>query len=545
MYGGVALSESWPHAFRVRGSDRPELLPEGLHQVTSRLWAAVHRDRASCGTSRRQLCSLSKATELLRRITAGEPRPLGGCDAGKLETERVFWALIRVAVDGVGGAAPTPKGMLQLRRAVADALGITLPKVGPPAWAQSRTRALSHGDVWASATGVPGFGEAVERLVDPDSRLLPETTASTGELESMHAWNQVEFDKDADGKSLAAWATDPAKNPEFEASYVPPPPEMMVRTDKKHSAALWASPVGKTLARRTCAVRIERGSVVVDPAFLKPSVALAWATERCLGIVKRVSDALDACTAEADVAAMVAGAGKPILRHVQGVSAGDAWSTRVLHPCEFKADEDVDPDFRHDGTTKRLWKMLEARRVAAKQMLADALGISVHFEKVVAAASPRPETESVKDCDIAWAPCLRQLQSPEPPLYEFMNDLRVTTAVVVEDFARLLGRHAADVFGGDSAMLGGMLGATWERSSDERKSEFRRILKRFRSRPLAGGQLCSVIRRRTEVGKPGFHCPAASCAECHEAAGLTDDAATAAATPGMVTLALTRKSKLK
>lgn len=468
VYGGVALSKDWPHAFKVKGSDNPESLPEGLHQVTRTLWAAVHRDRSSCGTDRSQLCSLANATKLLRRITANEPRPLGGSDAGKLETERVWWALIRVAVESAGGSPVGPKAANQLRGAVANALGITVSGTEPPSWASStKLKSLSHGDVWASATGVPGFGEAVERLVDPVSRSLP---------------------------------------PPLE-------PGQHVRVDKKHMVALMASPLGRTLAKRTCAVQMDRGCVVVDPAFLKPSVALAWATERCLAMARTVGAKLDGCTSEADLAALVTG---------------------------IVPDDCVHPDFRYDGTSQRVWKMIEARRIAAKRMLADALGISVHFDDD--ADGPTAEVE-VKDSDIAWAPCLRQLQSPEPPLYEFMNDLRVTTAVVVEDFARLLGRHAADVFGGDSAMLGGMLGATWERSSDERKAEFRRILKRFRSRPLAGGQLCSVIRRRTEVGKPGFHCPASSCAECHASAGLSDNAATAAATPGMVTLALTRKRR--
>jgi hypothetical protein len=226
--------------YHGRGGRVLEENVEGVHTLRpGGRYYAVLLNRPGRGLRPQQALATAAAANGVVRA-AKLPALLGGAD-DRLGTDAVSWAVVRLAA-GLGSRSLR----LGAQKAVAATLRIRFNAKDRTATGFQRVLGMSWGDVWASATGCPAFGKAVEAAVDPETRQIK--------------------------------------------------PDTVVRVVGAVRAGLWDSPVGQTMKRRPMQLRVVPvDTVEVDSAFLTAAVALEWATIRIERDARRLAEVLDDC----------------------------------------------------------------------------------------------------------------------------------------------------------------------------------------------------------------------------------------------------------
>lgn len=226
---------------------RAETSHEGVHTLrgSAGRWYAKLQTRPGDGMMVAQSLPSSRGAARVVR-SAKLPALLGGA-ADRLMSDGVSWSVVRLASNV--GSQPL---RLNAQKNAAAALRIRFNARARSAVGFVPSLGMSWGDVWASATGVPEFGAAVEaQAVDPATRQLR--------------------------------------------------PDVVVRVEHAAKIGLWNSPVGRTLGKRPQHCRVVPvGAVEVDSNFLTASVALEWALQRLDRAARRLAEVLEDCEGEAE-----------------------------------------------------------------------------------------------------------------------------------------------------------------------------------------------------------------------------------------------------
>lgn len=222
--------------------------------------------------------SLKSPQEAAKVVRAAKlPALLGGFE-DRLMTDGVCWSVVRLASNV--GSQPL---RLNAQKTAATALRIRFNARARSAVGFLPSLGMSWGDVWASATGIPEFGAAVEaQAVNPVSRQLRS--------------------------------------------------DVVVRVEHAARIGLWDSPVGKTLGKRPQHCRVVPvDAVEVDSNFLTASVALDWAAVRLERAARRLAEILEDCEDEREFVKACGGRSTP--------AAGKAAAKQVWQVYSKARDE--------------------------------------------------------------------------------------------------------------------------------------------------------------------------------------------------------------
>lgn len=272
-------------AAAVAEADRPEGVHECHGRGQGRRFAAKLNVRPGFGLRKEQAVRTAQEASVV--VRHANLRALLGGAQDRLDNDALRFAVFRLAASpGCSGR----KALEGARKAVGAALKITVDKRSG-AHVFGKKLPMSWGDVWASATGVPEFGAAVEtQAVDQETR-----NVRSG---------------------------------------------VVVRVENAVGVGLWNSPAGKTLGSRCMVFRVAPvGAAEANSDFLTAAVAREWALKRVCRRAERLAEFLqDHGSSKADFAAML---GCNPLSKEDEITAGHDATTELFWQMYSKARDDA------------------------------------------------------------------------------------------------------------------------------------------------------------------------------------------------------------